>query len=142
MIPMSNAVDMSDVPLVATHELMVPMQHIIDTERGLAMLKCISNAELRQVDNAIWHALAGDPARRVAVLLRFRALVQVFKARRLAELFLHRGFMLIAPAVHVAARMRLNTEWGFNPLKFERTLHDLLEQLDQGLPYSGERLRA
>jgi hypothetical protein len=127
---MSSRVDMSDVPLVASHELLVPMHHLIDTERGLSMLNGISNAELRAVDAAVWDALAGDATARVAVLVRFRALIQVFKARRLSELFLHRGFMLIAPAVHVAARMRLNAEWGFNPLRFERALQDLLSQLD------------
>jgi len=139
---MSNPLDVSDVPLVGPHELMVPMQHMIDTERGLALLKGVSNADLRQVDAAIWDDLSGDPARRVAVLLRFRALVQVFRARRLAELFLDRGFMLIAPAVHVAARMRLNTQWGFNPLKFERELRDLLAQLDGGAERSPDRLTA
>jgi hypothetical protein len=38
--------------------------------------------------------------------------------------------MLIAPAAHVAARTRLNTERGFNPLKFGRAVRDLLSQLD------------
>jgi hypothetical protein len=129
---MNSTLDRSDVPLVASHELLVPMQHLIDTERGLAMLNGISNAELREIDHAVWEALRGGSERRVAVLLRFRALIRVFKARRLSELFLRRGFMLIAPAVHVAARMRLNSEWGFSPLKFERALQDLLCQLDGG----------
>jgi hypothetical protein len=133
---------MSDVPLVASHELLVPMQHLIDTARGLVMLHGLSEAELRAVDDAVWTALAGDAVRRVAVLLRFRALIRVFKARRLAELFLYRGFLLIAPAVHVAARMRLNAEWGFSPLKFERALRDLLSQLDGGARRTGERRSA
>jgi hypothetical protein len=139
---MSNRIDATDVALVGTHELMVPMQHMIDTERGLILLNGATNGELRELDQAIWDSLEGDPARRVAVLLRFRALIQVFKAKRLAELFLHRGFMLITPAVHVAARMRLNTEYGFNPLKFERALHDLLSQLDDGSARQPERLSA
>jgi hypothetical protein len=78
----------------------------------------------------------------VAVLLRFRALVGVFKARRLRELLLGRGFMLITPAVHVAARMRLNTQWGFNPLKFERELQGLLGQLDDEAAARPDRLTA
>jgi hypothetical protein len=139
---MGSKVDRSDVPLVASHDLLVPMQHLIDTERGLALLNGISNAELREVDHAVWDALEGDAGRRVAVLLRFRALIQVFKARRLAELFLHRGFMMIAPAVHVAARMRLNSEWGFNPLRFERALQDLLSQVDGGAARRDERRSA
>ena len=139
---MGSKLDRSDVRLVASHDLLVPMQHLIDTERGLALLNGISDAELREVDHAVWDALDGDSERRVAVLLRFRALIQVFKARRLADLFLHRGCMLIAPAVHVAARMRLNSEWGFNPLKFERALQDLLSQLDGGAARRDERRSA
>jgi hypothetical protein len=84
---MSSTLDRSDVPLVASHELLVPMQHLIDGERGLAMLNGISSAERREVDHAVWNALKGCSARRVAVVLRFRALMQVFKAHRLAELF-------------------------------------------------------
>jgi hypothetical protein len=139
---MSNRIDASDVMPVGTHELMLPMQYMIDTGRGLAMLKGVTNADLRVVDGAIWDDLAGDPSRRVAVLLRFRALIQVFKARRLRELFLDRGFMLITPAVHVAARMRLNTQWGFNALKFERELQDLLGQLGDGAAAKPDRLSA
>jgi len=139
---MSNRLDTTDVPLVGTHELMLPMQHMIDTERGLAMLRALSNAELREVDHAIWDKLDADPSRRVAVLLRFRALIEVFKARRLKDLFFNRGFQIIVPAVHVAARMRLNTEWGFNALKFERALRDLLSQLGTGAGETGERLSA
>jgi len=139
---MSDRLDRSDVPLVASHELLLPMRHLIETERGLALLNGLSNAELRAVDHAVWEKLEGDAARRVAVLLRLRALIEVFKARRLAELFLDRGLRLIAPAVHVAARMRLNTEWGFNPLKFERALRDLLLQLDGGSAEGEERRRA
>jgi hypothetical protein len=139
---MSNRLDTTDVTPVGTHELMLAMQHMIDTGRGLAMLKGVSTAELREVDQAIWDDLSGDPSRRVAVLLRFRALIAVFKARKLRELLLDHGFMLIAPAVHVAARMRLNTQWGFNPLKFERALQDLLAQLDDGSARKAERLSA
>src|SRR5262249_54199006 len=115
---------------------------LIDTERGLALLNGISNAELREVDDAVWDALEGDPGRRVAVLLRFRALIRVFKARCLAELFLHCGFTRIVPAVHVAARSRLDTEWGLNALRFERALQALLSQLDAGAARRDERRSA
>jgi hypothetical protein len=139
---MSNRIDASDVPLVGTHELMLPMQHMIDSGRGLVMLNGLSNGELRSVDAAVWDELAGDPSRRVAVLLRFRAMIEVFKSRRLRELFLNRGYGMIAPAVHVAARMRLNTQWGFNPVRFEWALRDLLAQIDQGAERAPERITA
>jgi hypothetical protein len=71
--------------------------------------------------------------------MRFRCLIQVFGARRLADLLLNNGHGLIAPAVQVAARMRLNAERGFNPAKFERALQDLLSQLGKD---AGEQLAA
>jgi hypothetical protein len=53
----------------------------------------------------------------VAALLRFWSLVTVFSSRRLRDLLHARGFALLAPAGAVAARMRMNAHWGFNPNK-------------------------
>jgi L-alanine-DL-glutamate epimerase-like enolase superfamily enzyme len=124
-----NTVNLSDVPLVNPADLARPMQYMIDTGRGLAMLRGISKTELREVDHALWDALGNDPIERLAVLVRFRCLIKVFGARRLRDLLMHTGHNLIAPAVHVAARMRLNADYGFNAVKFERALQDLLAQL-------------
>jgi len=128
----NNAVNLSDVALVNPAELMRPMQYMIDTGRGLAMLRGVSPTDLREVDHAVWAEL--DARQRVAVLVRFRCLIRVFGARRLADLLMHTGHNLIAPAVHVAARMRLNAEYGFNAHKFERALQDLLSQLGPAQP--------
>ncbi len=46
--------------LVNPADLVRPMQYMIDTGRGLAMLRGISQAELREVDHALWDKL--DPA--------------------------------------------------------------------------------
>lgn len=129
-----NTMNLSDVPLVNPADLARPMQYMIDTGRGLAMLRGISKAEMSEVDHALWDELGGNPVQRLAVLMRFRSLVEVFGARRLADLLLHNGYNLIAPAVHVAARMRLNADRGFNPVKFERALHELLSQLGPRRP--------
>lgn len=128
---MTTILDRTDVPLVAPEELTLPMQILIDSGRGLVMLRGLSESELRDVDAAIWQEWQGDAVRRTAVALRFRCLIAVFASRRLQDLLLQRGFSLIAPAVAIAAQMRLNTQWGFNPLKFERALRDLLARLDR-----------
>jgi hypothetical protein len=125
-----TTVDLTDLPLVSPAKVMLPMRYLIDSGRGLAMLNGLSNGELREVDGAVWDQLNDAPKQRVAVLLRLRCLIRVFRARRLAALFLNEGFHLIAPAVHVASRMRLDADRGFNPLKFERALRGLLAQLD------------
>jgi hypothetical protein len=140
MTTMPISVNPSDVPLVNPADLARPMQYMIDTGRGLAMLRGVSKAELREVDAALWNELGTNPGQRVAVLMRFRCLIEVFGARRLANLLLQNGHGLIAPAVHVAARLRLNADRGFNALKFERALQDLLSQL--GKHGAGEQLAA
>ena len=128
---LAAAIDPADVRPVAPEALLLATRHLVDSGRGLAMLKGLSERELREVDAAVWDDLAGDPAELVETLLRLRCLIRVFGARRLANLFLQRGHSLIAPAVYVAARMRLNTQWGFSPLKFERALQDLLAQMGE-----------
>jgi hypothetical protein len=139
-----NTVNLSDVPLVDPQAMALPMQYMIDTGRGLAMLRGISKEELREVDHALWGALGSDPVQRLAVLMRFRCLIRVFGARRLADMLLDNGYNLIAPAVHVAARMRLNADLGFNPLKFERALQDLMAKIAKGQRRAAEsdRLQA
>ena len=121
-----NALDLSDVALVEPRNLALAMQYMVGTGRGLAMLRGISKAELREVDHALWDALGQDPVERLAVLVRFRCLIKVFGARRLRDLLMHTGHNLIAPAVQVAAQMRLNVDLGFNPAKFDRALRQLL----------------
>ena len=133
-----NTVNLSDVSLVDPQALALPMQYMIDTGRGLAMLRGISKEELREVDHALWDRLAADPAQRLAVLVRFRCLIRVFGARRLADLMLNNGHSLIAPAVQVAARMRLNADLGFNAPKFERALRELMAKIAQGQRRSAE----
>lgn len=124
---MPAMIDTSDVPYAAPEALALPMRHLVESGRGLALLKGLSPKELREVDAAVWDDIAPD--QRVAVLLRLRCLIRVFEARQLADLFLNHGHALIAPAVYAAARMRLNNKLGFNPFKFERALKALLAQM-------------
>jgi hypothetical protein len=122
MTTRTSSVNLSDVALVDAQNLWLAMQYMVDTGRGLAMLRGITEAELREVDRALWNALGTNPAERVAVLVRFRSMIKVFAARRLSNLLLNTGHRLLSPAVQVAARMRLNAGLGFNPVKFERAL--------------------
>jgi hypothetical protein len=45
-----NTLNLSDVALVEPQNLALAMQHMVDTGRGLAMLRGITKAELREVD--------------------------------------------------------------------------------------------
>lgn len=123
-------IDLTDVVLVSPYDMTIPMQHMVDQGRGLVFLNGATAADLRTMDVAVWDKLDEDPTQRVAVLVRFRCLIEVFASQRLKALLLKKGFNLLAPALHVAASMRLNAERGFNPVKFERALADLVAKLE------------
>ena len=125
-----NRLNLTDVALVNPSDLGMVMQYMVKSGRGLAMLRGVTEAELREIENALWDELSDDPPQRVATMVRFRCLIAVFRARRLRDLLMHTGYRLIAPAVQVAARMRLNAELGFNPVKFERALSAELDKAD------------
>jgi hypothetical protein len=67
-----------------------------------------------------------EPQRALAVFVRFRNLVEVFSARRLRDMLMEHGFPLIAPAIAIAASLRLNAQRGFNPQRFVMSLQDAL----------------
>jgi hypothetical protein len=129
--------DLSDVALVSSLDMAVPMHHLIDAGRGLVLLDGMSAAEMRAVDAAVWDEFSCSVDQRVAVLVRFRCLVQVFECQRLKLMLLNTGFNLLAPALHVAATLRLNADRGFNPVKFERALREAMARL-HGREMQGE----
>jgi hypothetical protein len=131
---MSAVLDRCDVPQVSPELLMLPMHTMLAAGRGLVLLRGISDPELRAVEHAVWDKLDGSSSDKVAALLRFRCLVGVFAASRLQQLFLRRGLALMEPAMEVAADMRLNVQWGFNPVKFLRALEAKLTEIDDRSP--------
>jgi hypothetical protein len=132
MTSRNSAVNFADVIPVDPHYLALTINYLVETGRGLAMLRGITEAQLREVDRALWDELGCNRAERVAVLVRLRCLIRVFAARRLTDLLLQTGYPLLAPAGRVAARMRLNADLGFNPAKFERALIEELGRIDPG----------
>jgi len=108
---------LSDVPAVDATELGAAMRMLIEKGQGLALLKGLSEGEFRDLEDEFWTHFEGSNEARVAVALRLRALIGVFGSRRLKSLLLERGFRLIAAAVREAARLPLNTRFGFNGQK-------------------------
>lgn len=111
---MSTKFNIADIPQVATSDLARPMQMLIANGQGLALLKGLSEREMRELEDSLWSEFQGDANIRLAVALRFRALVNVFAARRLKDMLLERGFKVIAAAIAAAAEQRLNTHFGFS----------------------------
>ncbi len=106
--------NLADVPVVEASELDIVIQMLIEDDQGLALLRGLKEEEIRRIENGLWTDFQGDDEARLAVALRFRALLAVFASRRLKALFLDRGFRLLAAAVREAARRPLNIRFGFN----------------------------
>jgi hypothetical protein len=121
---MTLQIDSSDVPPVSVSELYAPMRRLIANGRGLALLNGMTEAEIRDVESAIWSDFADQPHLRIAIALRFRALLDVFARRRLKQAFLEQGFKSIARAVAEASSQRLNVRYGFCAQKFVGVLSD------------------
>ena len=119
---MTATINPSDVPEISTDALLVPMRAAIAKGQGLALLNGMIEVDIRALEAEIWAHFANDPQTRLAVALRFRALLDVFAARRLKELFLQNGFKLIARAIREASTQRLNTRFGFKAQKFVAAL--------------------
>ena len=128
---MAAAIDYTDLPKVSPDSLMVAVQELVSGGRGLAMVRGISDGELRNLETTIWRKLEGTRAEKVSTLLRLRCVIGVFAAARLQRLFLHRGLALMRPAMEVAARMRLNVHLGFSPTKFVHALQERLPQAEE-----------
>ena len=119
---MTTMINTADVPAVSVQDLFMPMRALILQGRGLALIKGLSESDLRTLENEIWAHFKGSSETRLAVALRFRALLDVFASRRLKDLMLQRGFKLIALAITEASTQRLNTRFGFSPQKFVAAL--------------------
>jgi hypothetical protein len=122
-----------DVIPVDPQYLALTVKYLVETGRGLAMLRGITQAQLREIEQMLWDELGRNRAERVAVLVRLHCLIRVFAARRLTDLLLQTGYPLLAPAGRVAARMRLNADLGFNPAEFECALIKELGRIDPAL---------
>ncbi len=110
--------DLADVPPVTITELTLPMRIAIAHGHGLALYKGLTEGEIRAIESDLWAQLSDQPDTRLAVALRFRALLDVFATRRLKQLFLMTGFKLIARAMAEAATQRINADFGFSAHKF------------------------
>lgn len=115
---MRTEIDLADVPVVNALELHVLMDLLRSSGQGLALLRGLNENDIRVIEDRLWSAFDCPNARRLAIALRFRALLAVFASRRLKALLLERGFRIMALAVREAARRPLNVRYGFNAQLF------------------------
>ena len=122
----STTWDLSDVPAVAPTDLAAAMRVLIDNERGLVLLRGLSDGDLSLVQSELHRLFQSEPQRALAVFVRLRTMVEVFSARRLKDVMLDRGYAVLAPAIAIAASLRLNANRGFNPQRFMLSLQEAL----------------
>jgi hypothetical protein len=125
---MTATLNLADVPQVAASDLDLPMQFLIANGQGLALLKGLTEKEIRHLENHIWSVYEGSAERRLAVALRFRALLDVFASRRLKQLLIERGFKVVAAAIAQASEQRLNARFGFSAQKLFLTIEEATSQ--------------
>lgn len=115
---MATTFDISDVPVADAAGLGAAMQALIENGRALVLLNGASAEDLDSACAVLQSRHRTDPQGSLAAVIRFRHFIQVFATRRLQQLLLDTGYAAIAPALAVAARMRLNGHRGFNPQLF------------------------
>jgi hypothetical protein len=126
--------DLTDVPAVEADDLASAMRALIDNERGLVLLRGLADQDLDTVQAELMRRFHAEPQRALAAFVRFRHMVEVFSARRLKDLMLDRGHGLIAPAIAIAASLRLNANRGFSPQAFLMSLNTALADNVVALP--------
>ena len=115
---MATTFDLSDVPAADAADLAAAMRALVENARGLILLNGAGEADLDAARVTLQDRHHTEPQRALTAFVRFRHLIEVFGARRLQQLLLDNGHSLIAPAIAVAARLRLNAHRGFNPQSF------------------------
>lgn len=123
---MATTFDLSDVPAADAADLAAAMRTLIENERGLILLNGASEEDLDTARAVMQSRHRTDPQRALTAFVRLRHLIDVFGARRLQQMLLDNGHAIIAPAIAIAARLRLNGHRGFNPQRFLVALTDAL----------------
>jgi hypothetical protein len=131
--PVYGAIDPMDVPTVAVRELATALKVLADDALALSRAAEWSDEDFRRVEQFFWQRFPRDRQRKIAALVRLRSLVAVCKARRIQKLISDHGSAAVQAIVEAAASMRLNTSFGFSPVKISCVVIDALKDPQTGL---------
>lgn len=130
----AEIVDPTDVATVTARELAFAVKLLASAGGSLADAASLSEEHIGQVEDFYWRNQGRASARKTVVLLRFRALAEVCRARRLNGLIANGGTQALVALYEAAAQQRLNTSWGFNPMKLARAVEAGLREGAAQLP--------
>jgi DhnA family fructose-bisphosphate aldolase class Ia len=128
--PEPAVIDLTDVPLVAMRELATALKFLSAEAQQLLRPEQMTEEDMRRVEQTFWQRCNRDRARKVAVLVRLRSLLEVCHARSIQALIAVHGQAAVLEALAVAATMRLNTNIGFNPQKLARAVQAALKSIE------------
>lgn len=112
------AVDLTDVPVVTPQDLTQAVRVLAAAGIPLITSRHTSEERIREVEAVFWQHFEGPRELKTAILLRIRALSEVLGSRRLGEFVSSHHPAVLRLTLKTASSMRLNTKWGFNPMKF------------------------
>ncbi len=135
VVPQSvvNPIDPSDVPTVAVRELATALKVLADDVMALARASEWSDEDFRRVEQFFWQRFPRDRQRKIAALVRLRSLIAVCKARRMQKLIAEHGAVAVQSIIEAAASMRLNTSFGFSPVKISCAVLEFLRDPSTGM---------
>jgi len=128
-----NPIDPSDVPTVAVRELATALKVLADDVMALARASEWSDEDFRRVEQFFWQRFPRDRQRKIAALVRLRSLIAVCKARRMQKLIAEHGAVAVQSIIEAAASMRLNTSFGFSPVKISCAVLESLRDPSTGM---------
>lgn len=128
-----NPIDPSDVPTVAVRELATALKVLADDVMALARASEWSDEDFRRVEQYFWQRFPRDRQRKIAALVRLRSLIAVCKARRMQKLIAEHGAAAVQSIIEAAASMRLNTSFGFSPVKISCAVLESLRDPSTGM---------
>jgi hypothetical protein len=128
-----NPIDPSDVPTVAVRELATALKVLADDVMALARASEWSDQDFRRVEQFFWQRFPRDRQRKIAALVRLRSLIAVCKARRMQKLIAEHGAVAVQSIIEAAASMRLNTSFGFSPVKISCAVLESMRDPSTGL---------
>jgi len=119
--------DLSDVPQVEDRLLKTLVELMASKGRSRILFKGVTEDDRKAIEDAFWEQYRGPTGNGVAALLRFWAMADVVRSRRLNDRLMHEGFLILRPLARASARLRMNVAWGFNPQRMLWMLDQLSE---------------
>ncbi|MDX2288515.1 MAG: hypothetical protein NW217_06810 [Hyphomicrobiaceae bacterium] len=112
---MTTVFSTTDIPPVAPADIAAVVDAMVRAGRSRVLFHDVTGSDREIVEARFWDAFQGSTEVGVAALVRFWALIDALKSRRLNARLMDKGFAALAPAGAAAAHLRLNVDWGFAP---------------------------